>query len=102
VSCLGKDECTHEDGFFLPHRSMQHLPIPSLRLYSIIGSSFEEIGFVDFIINILPCIFFFCVPISVFLVLKIYKFCKCELSAIVIFEFHSLTHACCCELDCEP
>jgi hypothetical protein len=34
--------------------------------------------------------------------LKIYKFCKCELSAIVIFEFHSLTHACCCELDCEP
>ena len=40
----------------------------------IIGSSFDEIGFVDFIINVLPCIFFFCVPVSLFLTLKIYKY----------------------------
>jgi Na+/H+ antiporter NhaD/arsenite permease-like protein len=40
----------------------------------IIGSSFDEIGFVDFIINVLPCIFFFCVPVSLFLVLKIYQY----------------------------
>ena len=40
----------------------------------IIGSSFEEVGFVDFIINVLPCIFFFCVPASLFLIVKIYKY----------------------------
>jgi|EP00978_Attheya_sp_CCMP212_P040282 Na+/H+ antiporter NhaD/arsenite permease-like protein len=39
----------------------------------IIGSSFEEIGFVDFIINILPCIFLFCVPITLVLVCRIYR-----------------------------
>lgn len=59
----------------------------------IIGSSFEEIGFVDFIINILPCIFFFCVPVSIFLVLKIYKFCKLKVSYGIVFlcSYH-LTH----------
>eukprot|EP00804_Cyclotella_cryptica_P025859 CCRYP_002718-RA/>CCRYP_002718-RA protein AED:0.05 eAED:0.05 QI:184/1/1/1/0.85/0.87/8/1136/994 len=40
----------------------------------IIGSSFDEVGFVDFIINVLPCIFFFCVPVSLFLIVKIYKY----------------------------
>jgi len=40
----------------------------------IIGSSFDEIGFVDFIINVLPCIFFFCVPATLILVLQIYKY----------------------------
>jgi Na+/H+ antiporter NhaD/arsenite permease-like protein len=39
----------------------------------IIGSSFEEIGFVDFVINILPCIFFFCMPVSLLLVVRIYR-----------------------------
>jgi Na+/H+ antiporter NhaD/arsenite permease-like protein len=38
----------------------------------IIGSSFSEIGFMDFIINVLPCIFFFCVPTA--LVLNLYVF----------------------------
>ena len=61
----------------------------------IIGSSFEEIGFVDFIINILPCIFFFAVPVSIFLVLKIYKFCKLKVSYGIVFlcSYH-LTHNC--------
>jgi Na+/H+ antiporter NhaD/arsenite permease-like protein len=39
----------------------------------IIGSSFDEIGFVDFIIHILPCIFILCVPVSILLVIWIYK-----------------------------
>jgi Na+/H+ antiporter NhaD/arsenite permease-like protein len=39
----------------------------------IIGSAFEEIGFIDFIVNILPCIFFFCIPVSVGLILYIYR-----------------------------
>jgi Na+/H+ antiporter NhaD/arsenite permease-like protein len=39
----------------------------------IIGSSFEEIGFVDFVINVLPCIFFFCIPVSLLLVVRIYR-----------------------------
>jgi Na+/H+ antiporter NhaD/arsenite permease-like protein len=39
----------------------------------IIGSAYEEIGFVDFIINIAPCILFFCVPATLVLVLLIYK-----------------------------
>lgn len=42
----------------------------------IIGSSFDEVGFVDFIINVMPCIFFFCVPVSLFIIVKIYKYCK--------------------------
>ena len=40
----------------------------------IIGSSFEEIGFVDFIINILPCILIFCIPVSIGLILYIYRY----------------------------
>jgi Na+/H+ antiporter NhaD/arsenite permease-like protein len=39
----------------------------------IIGSSFDEVGFVDFIINIMPAIFIFAVPISLGLMLWIYK-----------------------------
>jgi Na+/H+ antiporter NhaD/arsenite permease-like protein len=40
----------------------------------IIGSAFEEIGFVDFIIHIMPCIFFFCIPVSIALVLYLYRY----------------------------
>jgi Na+/H+ antiporter NhaD/arsenite permease-like protein len=40
----------------------------------IIGSSFEEIGFVDFVTDVLPCIFLFCVPASLFVVLYIYRY----------------------------
>mmetsp|Transcript_6013 Transcript_6013/g.11396 ORF Transcript_6013/g.11396 Transcript_6013/m.11396 type:complete len:821 (+) Transcript_6013:255-2717(+) len=39
----------------------------------IIGSSFEEVGFVDFIVNVLPCIFLFAVPLSLMLLLWIFK-----------------------------
>jgi len=39
----------------------------------IIGSSFDEVGFVDFIVNILPCIFLIVVPVSLVLLLWIYK-----------------------------
>lgn len=39
----------------------------------IIGSAFEEIGFVDFIINVLPCIFFFCIPVSIAIILYLYR-----------------------------
>jgi Na+/H+ antiporter NhaD/arsenite permease-like protein len=39
----------------------------------IIGSSFSEVGFVDFIIYIMPCIMVAAVPISLLLVLWIYK-----------------------------
>ncbi|CAJ1958164.1 unnamed protein product [Cylindrotheca closterium] len=39
----------------------------------IIGSSFEEIGFVDFIIHIMPCIFLLCIPVSLVLVLYLYR-----------------------------
>ena len=40
----------------------------------IIGSAFDEIGFVDFIINILPCIFLFAIPASILLILYIYRY----------------------------
>jgi Na+/H+ antiporter NhaD/arsenite permease-like protein len=40
----------------------------------IIGSAFEEIGFVDFIINVLPCIFLFCIPVSIALILYLYRY----------------------------
>lgn len=39
----------------------------------IIGSSFDEVGFVDFIINIMPCIMLIAVPISLVLMLWIYN-----------------------------
>lgn len=39
----------------------------------IIGSSFNEVGFVDFIINLMPCIFLIAVPLSLLLMLWIYK-----------------------------
>ena len=39
----------------------------------IIGSAYEEIGFVDFIINIAPVIVIFCVPATLALVVLIYK-----------------------------
>lgn len=39
----------------------------------IIGASFEEVGFVDFIINIMPCIFIVAVPVSLVLMCWIYK-----------------------------
>lgn len=39
----------------------------------IIGSSFEEVGFVDFIIHILPCIFIIVTPICLGIMLWIYK-----------------------------
>ena len=40
----------------------------------MIGSSFDEIGFVDFIINILPCIFVFCIPVSIGVVVLVYRY----------------------------
>jgi Na+/H+ antiporter NhaD/arsenite permease-like protein len=40
----------------------------------IIGSAFDEIGFVDFIINILPCIFLICIPVSIVLILYMYYY----------------------------
>ena len=40
----------------------------------IIGSSFEEIGFVDFIVNVLPCIVLFCIPASIALIVWIYRY----------------------------
>ena len=40
----------------------------------IIGSAFDEIGFVDFIIYILPCIFLIAIPVSILLVLYIYRY----------------------------
>jgi Na+/H+ antiporter NhaD/arsenite permease-like protein len=43
----------------------------------IIGSAFEEIGFVDFIINILPCIFLFCIPVAIGIILYIYRYYMC-------------------------
>jgi Na+/H+ antiporter NhaD/arsenite permease-like protein len=39
----------------------------------IIGASFDEVGFVDFIVNIMPCIFLIIVPVSLALSLWIYK-----------------------------
>jgi Na+/H+ antiporter NhaD/arsenite permease-like protein len=39
----------------------------------IIGASFDEVGFLDFIINIMPCIFIVGIPVSLVLVLWIYK-----------------------------
>lgn len=39
----------------------------------IIGSSFDEVGFLDFITNIMPCIFLLAVPLSLLLLLWIYK-----------------------------
>jgi len=38
----------------------------------IIGSDIEEVGFVDFIINIAPCIVIFCIPISLAIVSKVF------------------------------
>lgn len=40
----------------------------------IIGSAFDEIGFVDFIIEIAPMIFIFAIPVSIGLVVYLYKF----------------------------
>ena len=40
----------------------------------IIGSSFEEIGFVDFIIHVFPAIFLFAVPASLALTVYIYRY----------------------------
>ena len=39
----------------------------------IIGSSFDEVGFVGFIINIMPCIFIIATPVSLVLMLAIYN-----------------------------
>eukprot|EP01083_Nonionella_stella_P033645 92064_1 len=39
----------------------------------IIGSSFKEVGFLDFIINIMPCILLIAVPLSLLLMLWIYR-----------------------------
>eukprot|EP00979_Chaetoceros_neogracilis_P011960 scaffold3055_cov228-Chaetoceros_neogracile.AAC.5 len=39
----------------------------------IIGASFDEVGFLDFIINVMPCIFLFAVPVSLVLLLWVYK-----------------------------
>ena len=47
--------------------------IPSC-IQIIIGSSFEEIGFVDFIVNVFPAIFLFMMPVSLFLVCWIYRY----------------------------
>jgi Na+/H+ antiporter NhaD/arsenite permease-like protein len=40
----------------------------------IIGSAFQEIGFVDFIINVLPCIFLLCIPVSLAMICWIYRY----------------------------
>ena len=40
----------------------------------IIGSSFDEIGFVDFIVHVLPGIFVFCIPVSLAIVIWIYRY----------------------------
>mmetsp|Transcript_3455 Transcript_3455/g.6916 ORF Transcript_3455/g.6916 Transcript_3455/m.6916 type:complete len:916 (-) Transcript_3455:40-2787(-) len=40
----------------------------------IIGSSFDEIGFVDFILHVLPAIFILCVPVSLVIVIWIYRY----------------------------
>ncbi|KAL7567342.1 hypothetical protein ACA910_010242 [Epithemia clementina (nom. ined.)] len=40
----------------------------------IIGSSFEDIGFVDFITNVLPAIFLFCIPVALVLIVWIYRY----------------------------
>ena len=39
----------------------------------IIGASFSEVGFVDFIVNVAPCIIVAVVPVSLVLMLRIYK-----------------------------
>mmetsp|Transcript_10854 Transcript_10854/g.16447 ORF Transcript_10854/g.16447 Transcript_10854/m.16447 type:complete len:230 (+) Transcript_10854:123-812(+) len=39
----------------------------------IIGSSFKEVGFLDFIINIMPCILLIAVPLSLILMLWIFR-----------------------------
>lgn len=39
----------------------------------IIGSSFDEVGFVDFIIHVMPNIFIFGVPVSLLLMVWVYK-----------------------------
>jgi Na+/H+ antiporter NhaD/arsenite permease-like protein len=39
----------------------------------IIGASFDEVGFVDFIVNVAPCIIIAAVPVSLLLMLWIYK-----------------------------
>jgi len=40
----------------------------------IIGSAFDEIGFVDFIVEVLPMIFFFAIPASITLLVYIYNY----------------------------
>jgi Na+/H+ antiporter NhaD/arsenite permease-like protein len=40
----------------------------------IIGSSFEDIGFVDFIVHILPAIFLICIPVSLLCMNWIYRY----------------------------
>lgn len=40
----------------------------------IIGTSIESIDFVDFIINIAPCVFFFLIPVSLVMVLWLYNY----------------------------
>jgi Na+/H+ antiporter NhaD/arsenite permease-like protein len=40
----------------------------------IIGTSIESIDFVDFIINIAPCVFFFLIPVSLAMVLWLYNY----------------------------
>ena len=39
----------------------------------IIGSAFDEVGFVDFIVHVAPCIFLIIMPASIALVCYIYK-----------------------------
>jgi len=39
----------------------------------IIGASFDEVGFVDFIINIMPCVFIIAIPVSLALMLWVYN-----------------------------
>jgi Na+/H+ antiporter NhaD/arsenite permease-like protein len=40
----------------------------------IIGTSIESIDFVDFIINIAPCVFFFLIPVSLAMILWLYNY----------------------------
>jgi Na+/H+ antiporter NhaD/arsenite permease-like protein len=40
----------------------------------IIGTSIESIDFVDFIINVAPCVFFFLIPVALILILVEYNY----------------------------
>lgn len=53
---------------------ISHLPFLGDPPNIIIGSSFEEIGFVDFIVHVLPCIFLFCVPVALAMTCWIYRY----------------------------